>query len=92
VAKLIVIIIRGYQVLLSPIYGPCCRFYPSCSNYSLECVKRHGAFLGTYLTLRRLLKCHPWHEGGVDLVPEKSPLWASKSIDESKRENGLEKT
>ncbi|OUU38062.1 MAG: membrane protein insertion efficiency factor YidD [Cellvibrionales bacterium TMED49] len=92
VANLIIIIIRGYQALISPFFGPCCRFYPSCSNYALECVNRHGAFTGLYLILKRALKCHPWGGEGVDLVPEKPFLWASKAIDKSKRKNGLEKT
>jgi putative membrane protein insertion efficiency factor len=91
VAKLFSVIIRGYQLFVSPFSGPSCRFYPSCSNYALECVNRYGAFWGAYLTLRRLLKCHPWHEGGIDLVPEKSASRVSKAIDMSKKKNGLEK-
>jgi putative membrane protein insertion efficiency factor len=51
--------------------GPRCRFYPSCSSYGLEAIQLHGAAKGSYLTLRRLLKCHPFHEGGIDPVPEK---------------------
>jgi putative membrane protein insertion efficiency factor len=91
VAKLFSVIIRGYQLFVSPFSGPSCRFYPSCSNYALECVNRYGVFWGSYLTLRRLLKCHPWHEGGIDLVPEKSASRVSKAIDMSKKKNGLEK-
>jgi putative membrane protein insertion efficiency factor len=91
VAKLINIIVRGYQLFVSPLSGPSCRFYPSCSSYALECINRHGAFWGIYLTLKRLLKCHPWHKGGVDLVPEKPLSRVGKKIDMSKKKNGLEK-
>ena len=51
--------------------GSNCRFYPSCSSYSLEAISRHGAIIGSYLTLKRVLKCHPYHQGGIDPVPEK---------------------
>ena len=90
-SKLIIVIVRGYQLFVSPFSGPSCRFFPSCSNYALECVNRHGVFWGSYLTLRRLLKCHPWHEGGIDLVPEKPLSRGCKAIDMSKKKNGLEK-
>ncbi len=63
------IIIRGYQLFLSPLIGPCCRFHPSCSDYALEAINRYGIFRGFYLGARRLLKCHPWHSGGFDPVP-----------------------
>jgi uncharacterized protein len=60
---------RGWQVFVSPLYGPTCRFYPSCSAYGVEAVRRHGAVRGVWLTTRRLLRCHPWNPGGVDPVP-----------------------
>ena len=63
-------LIKGYQYLISPVLPAQCRFYPSCSAYALEAVRRHGALHGTQLALRRVLKCHPWHEGGFDPVPE----------------------
>lgn len=63
-------LIRGYQVVLSPYFGGQCRFFPSCSVYALEAVGRHGTIRGLWLSLRRVLKCHPLHPGGVDLVPE----------------------
>jgi len=66
VRKILKIAIRGYQLMLSPLLGNCCRFYPSCSNYALEALEKHGSFKGTFLILKRLLKCHPWHKGGVD--------------------------
>ncbi|WP_448626251.1 membrane protein insertion efficiency factor YidD [Geodermatophilus sp. URMC 64] len=62
--------VRFYQRAISPALPPRCRFYPSCSAYALEAIERHGAARGTWLALRRLVKCAPWHPGGVDLVPE----------------------
>lgn len=61
--------IRLYQVGVSPLLGPCCRFSPSCSHYAVACIHDHGALRGGWLTLRRLLRCHPWHPGGLDLPP-----------------------
>jgi putative membrane protein insertion efficiency factor len=69
---LLLILVRGYQVCLSPFIGQNCRFYPSCSHYALEAIGRHGAMKGGWLATKRLCKCHPWHPGGVDPVPEKS--------------------
>ncbi|QGU33762.1 membrane protein insertion efficiency factor YidD [Thermochromatium tepidum] len=63
--------IRAYQYLISPLLGPRCRFYPSCSHYAVEAIEVHGFLYGGYLALRRLLRCHPWHPGGIDPVPEK---------------------
>lgn len=63
------ILIRAYQLLLSPLLGPSCRFYPSCSHYGLEAIEQHGAMRGTWLTIKRISRCHPWHEGGFDPVP-----------------------
>ena len=67
---ILIAIIKFYKYFISPLLGSNCRFYPSCSTYSLEALQRHGAVAGSYLTLRRLLKCHPFHEGGIDPVPE----------------------
>ncbi len=67
---LLLALIRAYQWVLSPILGSNCRFHPSCSEYARQAVQRHGALRGTWLAVRRLGKCHPWHPGGVDHVPE----------------------
>jgi len=64
--------ILGYRYLLSPLLGPRCRFYPSCSAYALEALETHGAARGSWLSLRRIARCHPWHAGGYDPVPEHS--------------------
>ena len=64
--------IRLYQWVISPLLGPRCRFYPSCSHYAIEAIETHGAMKGCYLAGRRLLRCHPWHPGGYDPVPPKS--------------------
>ena len=66
---LLVWLLRGYQLLLSPMLGQNCRFYPSCSNYAIEALRVHGAARGSALALRRLCRCHPWNGGGVDPVP-----------------------
>ncbi len=66
---LILFFIRIYQYTLSPVMGGACRFYPSCSEYAYEAVKRYGAIKGSILALKRILKCHPFHPGGVDPVP-----------------------
>jgi hypothetical protein len=70
---LLILLVRAYQVCLSPLLGQNCRFYPSCSHYALEAIGRHGALKGCMLAARRLSKCHPWHPGGVDPVPEHVP-------------------
>ncbi|MDC8758139.1 membrane protein insertion efficiency factor YidD [Janthinobacterium fluminis] len=66
---LLLLLLRGYQLLLSPMLGQNCRFYPSCSSYALEAIGLHGAAKGSWLAAKRLCRCHPWHEGGVDPVP-----------------------
>lgn len=65
----LVAVLRVYQTVISPMTGPTCRYYPSCSQYALVAVQRHGALRGTWLAGRRLLRCHPWAAGGVDDVP-----------------------
>ncbi|HUC60753.1 MAG TPA: membrane protein insertion efficiency factor YidD [Alphaproteobacteria bacterium] len=62
--------VRGYQLLIRPVLPASCRYYPSCSQYALEALARHGALRGSWLALARILRCHPWAEGGVDPVPD----------------------
>ena len=64
----LITLVRMYRLLLSPSLGSSCRFEPSCSAYSLQALERHGAVAGTYLTLGRLVRCHPWCDGGLDPV------------------------
>lgn len=66
---LLIFLVRGYQVVLSPLLPSTCRFYPSCSAYAVEALERHGAWRGTKLAARRLARCHPFHPGGYDPVP-----------------------
>lgn len=62
-------VLRAYQLVLSPMIGPACRFAPSCSEYAREALRNHGLLRGSELAARRLARCHPWNEGGVDPVP-----------------------
>jgi putative membrane protein insertion efficiency factor len=64
------ILIRLYQWTVSPLLGPNCRFHPSCSQYALEAIRRFGVLRGSWLALRRIGRCHPWHPGGYDPVPD----------------------
>jgi uncharacterized protein len=66
---LLVALIRSYQAVVSPMTGPSCRYYPSCSQYALVAVQRHGPLRGSWLAAKRLARCHPWAAGGVDDVP-----------------------
>ena len=70
---LMMLLVRAYQLCISPFLGRNCRFYPSCSQYAMEAIGLHGALKGGMLAARRLAKCHPWHAGGVDPVPDKPP-------------------
>jgi hypothetical protein len=64
-------VVRGYQLLISPLLGPRCRFHPTCSHYAIEAIQRFGAVKGAWLAGKRILKCHPLHPGGEDPVPDK---------------------
>jgi putative membrane protein insertion efficiency factor len=72
VALPLIWLVRGYQLILAPLEAPSCRFYPSCSAYAITALERYGPLKGTWLAVRRLLRCHPWNPGGVDHVPEKA--------------------
>jgi hypothetical protein len=64
-------LVRGYQLVISPLLGPTCKFYPSCSAYAVTALSRYGPLKGTWLAAHRLVRCHPWSHGGVDYVPER---------------------
>lgn len=68
--RALIALIRCYQLALSPIMGNACRFYPSCSHYGIEAIEKHGAIIGSYLTVKRILRCQPLCKGGHDPVPE----------------------
>jgi uncharacterized protein len=68
-SRLLVALIRAYRYLLSPWWGRSCRFTPTCSEYAIEAIERHGALRGGWLALRRIGRCHPWRAGGFDPVP-----------------------
>lgn len=70
-ASLLIFLIRCYQRVLSPFIGNQCRFYPTCSHYGIEALHKHGALRGSWLTLRRVTRCHPLHPGGIDPVPDR---------------------
>jgi len=69
--KILIYLIRGYQRFISPLLGPRCRFYPSCSSYAIEAVERFGPLKGGALAVHRICRCHPLNPGGIDPVPEK---------------------
>ena len=71
ISKIVILILRTYQLIISPILGPSCRFYPSCSQYAIESLRTHGFLRGSYFTIHRVLRCNPACEGGLDPVPEK---------------------
>ncbi|EUJ42066.1 membrane protein insertion efficiency factor YidD [Brochothrix campestris] len=72
-------LIKGYRKLISPLFPPSCRFYPTCSTYGLEAVQKFGAIKGGYLALKRIIKCQPLHPGGIDMVPETFSLRTKKT-------------
>lgn len=78
--RLLLALLRVYQWAISPLLGPHCRFHPTCSQYAVEAIDRFGVWRGGWLALRRLLKCHPWCEGGLDPVPD-FPEKSSKAIE-----------
>jgi len=69
IVRLFLLLIKAYQYILSPVLTPACRFYPTCSNYAYEALTQYGLIKGSFLALKRVLKCHPFHSGGIDLVP-----------------------
>jgi uncharacterized protein len=69
--SVLLMLLRAYKLGISPYLGQNCRFYPSCSEYAAEAIRQHGAAKGSMLAAKRLCKCHPWHAGGLDPVPNK---------------------
>lgn len=68
--NLCVLILKVYRAVISPLYGDVCRYYPSCSHYTMQAIQQHGVIRGVWLGTRRIARCHPWAEGGIDDVPE----------------------
>lgn len=83
--RFLLALVQGYRLLLSPWLGSACRFEPTCSAYALGALERHGAAAGSYLTLRRLSRCHPWCEGGHDPVPDQAPALFGRLIPSKKQ-------
>ena len=67
---LLIGIVRAYQLMISPYFPPSCRYQPTCSSYAIEAISKHGSIKGGWLTIKRIARCHPWSEGGIDPVPE----------------------
>jgi len=80
-------LVRGYRLLLSPSIGSACRFEPTCSAYSLQALEKHGAGWGSYLTLTRLVRCHPWCAGGHDPVLEEAPRLFTRLLSPSSKKS-----
>ncbi|MGD6959872.1 membrane protein insertion efficiency factor YidD [Rossellomorea aquimaris] len=78
--RLLLFVFKVYQRVISPLKPPTCRFYPTCSHYGVQAVSRFGALRGGWLTVKRICKCHPFHPGGIDHVPDK---WPSKNTNHS---------
>lgn len=85
--RLLMVLVRGYRLLLSPSIGSACRFEPTCSAYALQALERHGAVRGSYLTLARLVRCHPWCAGGHDPVPEAAPRLFTRLLSPSSKKS-----
>jgi putative membrane protein insertion efficiency factor len=85
VRHLLTAIVKGYRLFLSPSLGSSCRFEPTCSLYSLQALEQHGAAMGSYLTVARIARCHPWCTGGLDPVPTESPRLFGRLISPSEK-------
>jgi putative membrane protein insertion efficiency factor len=71
IKTLLITLIRGYRLLISPLFPPVCRFHPTCSQYAIEAIETFGIIQGSWLALKRILRCHPYHPGGYDPIPPK---------------------
>jgi len=77
--RAVIKLIKGYSYFISPLLPASCRFWPSCSAYTIEAVEKHGTAIGLVLGMKRVGRCHPWHPGGVDPVPDRNPAAAEKA-------------
>ena len=84
IKPLLIALIKVYRNFISPMMAPHCRFYPTCSCYAQQSIEQYGAWKGLYLSVIRLLKCNPWHSGGVDLVPDEFHLCSKNPLENSK--------
>ena len=80
--KIFIGLIRGYQRFISPLFPPSCRYYPTCSNYSVQAIQKHGAIKGSIMGISRILRCHPFVKGGYDPVPEQLSIRRNNKEDE----------
>lgn len=91
--RLLVGVVRAYRLLLSPWLGSSCRFFPTCSAYAMEALESHGAAAGSYLAARRILRCHPFCNGGHDPVPDNAPaLFTRLGLGQTNSRNSISKT
>ena len=80
--KIFIGLIRGYQRFISPLFPPSCQYYPTCSNYSVQAIQKHGAIKGSIMGISRILRCHPFVKGGYDPVPEQFSIRRNNKEDE----------
>ena len=85
--KIFIGLIRGYQRFISPLFPPSCRYYPTCSNYSVQAIQKHGAIKGSIMGISRILRCHPFVKGGYDPVPEQFSIRRNKEDEHSHSEH-----
>jgi putative membrane protein insertion efficiency factor len=85
--KIFIGLIRGYQKFISPLFPPSCRYYPTCSNYSVQAIQKHGAIKGSIMGISRILRCHPFVKGGYDPVPEQFSIRRNKEEEHSHSEH-----
>lgn len=76
--QILIVLIKLYRYAISPYLAPSCRYTPTCSSYAIEAIERHGLFRGSWLAVRRVSRCHPWHEAGYDPVPENNDLTVTR--------------
>ncbi len=76
--QILIVLIKFYRYAISPYLAPSCRYTPTCSSYAIEAIERHGIFRGSWLAVRRVSRCHPWHEAGYDPVPENNDLTVTR--------------